>query len=253
MSSSMSQDQRTRVIALKFAGVCVDCGHTIEVGSKAHWEPGAKRVRCIVCPAPVADPFELLPVERIARGVAGRSARTEAARHRGPVKDAWSKGEEGEVTLGQMLDRKRLTDRDIEVLHDRAIPGSKANIDHIVVAASGVFVINAKKWSGKIEVKAPMIGKDRLLVGGRDRTKKVESVADEGKEVRLALDYDMPVRSALCFAEGQWASVWRTTWVNGVLVASPSGLLRRLSKRGQVAAGRRELVARQLADAFPEA
>ncbi len=37
------------------------------------------------------------------------------------------------------------------VLHDRRIPGSKANIDHIVVGPAGVFAIDTKRYTGKIE------------------------------------------------------------------------------------------------------
>lgn len=192
-----------RIIPLKYAGTCVDCSHEITVGTRAYWDPATSTVRCIVCPGPTPDPFDLAPVDRIARGVPGRSAGAEAAKrgkHRGQT---WRKGEEGEIALGRLLDRKSLTDRDIEVIHDRVIPGSKRNIDHIVVAASGVFVINAKKWSGKIEIKAPFLEKKRLIVGGRNRTNDVKKSLEEGKTVQARLDYDVPVSSALCFVEGE--------------------------------------------------
>ncbi|MEX0827237.1 MAG: nuclease-related domain-containing protein [Acidimicrobiia bacterium] len=224
----------------------------MEVGTKAHWDPAASTVRCIVCPAPVADPFDLVPIDRIRRGVAGRSAGAEAVKRGERRGQTWRKGEEGEIVLGGLLDRKREADRDIETLHDRIIPGSKRNIDHIVVAASGVFVINAKKWSGTIEIKAPFLEKKRLIVGGRNRKEDLEKAGEEGKIVKASLEYEVPVRSVLCFVEGDWASLFRTEWVNGVLVASPRGLIKRLGKKGPMAAGGRELIADQLARAFPE-
>jgi len=246
-----------RVIALRYPGTCVDCGHNLLPGTKAYWDKGASSLRCIVCPAPVADPFALPRTEAIAPGIPGRSAGVESEkrsrRANSRSTEAWLKGAEGEVALGTLLDEKLTADRDILVLHDRRIPGSKANIDHIVVAPCGVYVVNAKKWSGKIEVKAPLIGPDRLIVGGRDRTHHVDSVRDEGRRVKEVLRYDVPVRTALCFVDGQWASLWRSSWVNGTLVASPGGLLRKLGKNGPTAAGGREMIARQLAGEFPEA
>ncbi len=57
---------------------------------------------------------------------------------------AWASGAKGEVALGARLDKQ--TSESIAVLHDRRIPGTKANIDHIVVMAGGVFVVDAKRY-----------------------------------------------------------------------------------------------------------
>ena len=37
------------------------------------------------------------------------------------------------------------------VLHDRAVPGGRANIDHIAVVPSGVWVIDTKHYRGRLE------------------------------------------------------------------------------------------------------
>jgi len=55
---------------------------------------------------------------------------------------AWRQGFEGERLLAEGL-TKRVGDRAI-LLHDRRAPGTRENIDHIAVAASGVWVIEAK-------------------------------------------------------------------------------------------------------------
>ena len=55
---------------------------------------------------------------------------------------AWAYGANGERALGNLLDPLR--DEGLAVLHDRRIPGSKANIDHVVIAPWGVFVVDAK-------------------------------------------------------------------------------------------------------------
>src|SRR4051812_22725653 len=44
---------------------------------------------------------------------------------------AWAKGARGEELLGRGLDT--LSDRGVRTLHDRRIPRTKANIDHIAV------------------------------------------------------------------------------------------------------------------------
>ncbi len=64
------------------------------------------------------------------------------------------------------------------VLTDRRVPGTKSNIDHIVIAPSGVWIIDSKKWNGKIKYKAEsmMSVNMRLFVGGKDRTSAVESI-----------------------------------------------------------------------------
>jgi hypothetical protein len=37
------------------------------------------------------------------------------------------------------------------VLHDRRIPGRRSNIDHLVIARSGVWVVDTKRYRGKVE------------------------------------------------------------------------------------------------------
>ncbi|WP_245561710.1 nuclease-related domain-containing protein [Agromyces italicus] len=49
---------------------------------------------------------------------------------------AWSVGAAGEEVVGARLDA--IASEHIRVLHDRRIPGSRANIDHLVVTPGGV-------------------------------------------------------------------------------------------------------------------
>jgi hypothetical protein len=37
------------------------------------------------------------------------------------------------------------------VFHDLAVPDSPANVDHLVIGPSGVFVIDSKQWTGAIQ------------------------------------------------------------------------------------------------------
>ena len=58
-------------------------------------------------------------------------------------------------------------------LHDRSIPGTRANIDHLAVTRGAARVIDSKKWAGKIEkrlVGPPFVKEPHLYVRGRDRS-----------------------------------------------------------------------------------
>jgi hypothetical protein len=92
---------------------------------------------------------------------------------------AWAKGSEGERKLAAHL--LRTVGDSAVMLHDRRIPGSRANIDHLVVAASGIWIIDAKSYKGKVEQRD--VGKwlktdNRLYVNGHDQTKLVVALPD---------------------------------------------------------------------------
>jgi Nuclease-related domain len=55
----------------------------------------------------------------------------------------WERGSVGERKLAAALG---IIDRDdVIFLHDRRVPHTRGNIDHIVVAPSGVYVVDAKR------------------------------------------------------------------------------------------------------------
>ena len=61
---------------------------------------------------------------------------------------AWQRGAAGERHTARLLDR---LGRDGYVsFHDLAMPDSPANLDHLVVGPSGVFVIDSKQWRGQV-------------------------------------------------------------------------------------------------------
>jgi hypothetical protein len=65
---------------------------------------------------------------------------------------AWQRGAHGERQTARLLDR---LGRDGYVsLHDLAMPDSPANLDHLVVGSSGVFVIDSKQWTGQVHQSA---------------------------------------------------------------------------------------------------
>lgn len=66
-----------------------------------------------------------------------------------PTTVSWRKGYEGEVMTGKAL--QRLPEGYI-ALHDLRIPGSRANIDHLVVGPTGVFTVETKHYSSDVVI-----------------------------------------------------------------------------------------------------
>ncbi len=119
---------------------------------------------------------------------------------------AWDTGAIGEERLGQKLNE--LAGDTLGILHDRRIPGTRANIDHIAVTPSGVFVIDPKRYAGRptLRVEGGILRPrtEKLLVGGRDRTKLVDGVLKQVDVVRSIVGTDVPVTGVLCFIDADW-------------------------------------------------
>jgi hypothetical protein len=63
---------------------------------------------------------------------------------------AWRRGAAGERRTARLLDP--LERYGWAVLHDLAVPGSRANIDHLVIGPGGVFVIDSKQYRGRLQL-----------------------------------------------------------------------------------------------------
>jgi hypothetical protein len=99
--------------------------------------------------------------------------------------NAWAQGAAGEERVAEIL-HERSGERAV-LLHDRHVPRSRANIDHLAIAASGVWVIDAKRYKGKVEKRdvGGFFRTDvRLYVGGRDRTKTIAGLGWQVEAVR---------------------------------------------------------------------
>jgi hypothetical protein len=108
------------------------------------------------------------------------------------------KGGASEERVGAFLDRE-LADAAI-VLHDRRVSKSRANIDHILVARSGVWVVDSKLRNGRVKWHdvGPLWRTDlRLMVNGRDRTELVAATRRQIDVVASALRgraAELPIR-----------------------------------------------------------
>ncbi|WP_263731128.1 nuclease-related domain-containing protein [Cellulomonas sp. SG140] len=129
--------------------------------------------------------------EEAARGAAVDEAALERLRR---DQRNWAAGAEGERLVAQtltVLERHGWT-----ALHDVHWPGRpRANIDHIAIGPGGVVVIDAKHWSGTVELREGV-----LRQNGYARTGEVAGVADAAAAVTalLAPQHRSAVRAALC-------------------------------------------------------
>jgi hypothetical protein len=281
-----------RTIHLRYAGKCSECEATLPIGTRAWWDAETRTTACPACrsstdsarTAQDADasatasgrPDRPLP---IVTGEAGASARREYenrharreqrieqrwGRMAGVVKflsddpqstKAWAKGSEGEQRLAARL-TELVGDRAV-LLHDRKVPRTRGNIDHVAVAASGVWVIDTKNYKGQVEQRD--IGRwfktdNRLYVGGRDRTRIVDGLGWQVAAVRAALgETDVPVRAALCFVAAEWKLFAKPFQQDGVWVIWVKKLAELVAAPGPLTTEVVANIAQRLATALPAA
>jgi nuclease-like protein len=65
---------------------------------------------------------------------------------------AWRRGAVGERRTARLL--APLERHGWAILHDLAVPGSPANIDHLAIGPGGLFVIDSKQYRGRLQLDA---------------------------------------------------------------------------------------------------
>jgi hypothetical protein len=276
----------TNVMRLRYAGRCRTCGAALSVGAEAIYDRESKTVTCLACfpKESPGGPEIISPASSdVFAGVAGASARGEYER-RVAARDArireahpvvgglilamsddpqstkaWATGARGEERLGQRLDS--LVGGSVHVLHDRRIPRTRANIDHIVVCPSGVFVIDAKKYQGRpsLRVEGGLIRRrtEKLMVGSRDCTKLVDGGHKQVDLVKAALHSAdlgwIQVGGMLCFVEADWPMFGGDFTIAGLRVLWPRKAATYIGQPGNLDAPTAQHIYRTLAASFPAA
>lgn len=263
------------LITLRYASRCATCGRGLAKGERAEWDRERRVARCERCIAAG------LAVPEIDRGEAGGSARREWQRRHDRREEhvrqqwgrlsglvlavtddphstkAWAYGARGETELGAALDALR--DEGMAVLHDRRVPGTRANMDHLVICAAGVFVVDAKNYRGRPEIRdrGSWLSHDyRFVVGGRDKTSLVRGMAKQVDAVRAALAADLgdvPVIPAMCFVDSDWGLFPQPLRFGDVHIVWPRALGKLVRAGGPVALEQIAEIERQLALALPPA
>lgn len=166
---------------------------------------------------------------------------------------AWALGAAGEEVVAALLMRR--CNDSVILLHDRRIPGSRANIDHLAIAPSGVWVIDVKRYKGKVQVSKSIFGQAKLKIAGRDRSKLGTGLSRQVATVEHALadtQLPVPVSGALCFVDADLPLTRTLTFESHQLVY-PKALAKRLNAPGNLTDPEAHHVAEVLATQFPVA
>ena len=114
-----------------------------------------------------------------------------------------------------------------------------ADIDHLVVAPSGVWIVDTKHYQGRVERRD--VGgwhhpDHRLYVAGRHRTRLVTGMTNQIAAVADALGAaaGVAVCPVLCFTCGDWSLLAKPFDVGGVVVTWPKELCRRIARANRV-------------------
>ena len=264
---------------LRYAGTCTVCGDEIPKGARAVYSPAGRSVHHIVCPGLDRGAAGASAMREYERRKARDDARIEAKKQQ--VRDTfgdgfigkvatflavddsprrstsvWEQGAVGEERVAAQLDT--LAEVGVIALHDRRIPRTKANIDHLVVTPWGVWIIDAKRYLGKrpdIRTEGGLFGiggTDVLTVGGRKKDELVSGALWQVEQVRAVLGDEIAVRGMLCFVEADWPLIGGHFTVRGVRVTWPRRLAKELLRTTPPTVDVDE-VSRTLAATFPAA
>jgi hypothetical protein len=163
----------------------------------------------------------------------------------------WRRGAEGEVRTAERLAR-RLKGRGVVVLHDRRIPGRRANIDHLAVGPAGITVIDSKNYKGKVAIRG-----SKLFVNGHNRTKLVYGAKHQCDVVRRALAgsvfAEVPVDAALAWVDVNRLPMLRTLRLDGVLIDGTRKIVKHAARRGSLSIAEIDQLAALLNDELPPA
>jgi hypothetical protein len=173
---------------------------------------------------------------------------------------AWATGARGERVVATRL--ANASSKGVSAIHDRRIPGSRANIDHIAVGPAGIYVIDAKVAKGKVSAKTtgPLFnrGPVKLFVGGHERTKHVEGMDRQVEAVARALKESpwavgVPIKPMVVLVGAEWGWFPRPLGVRGVWIGWPKEMTRAVSRSGSVSPENVRRLTAVLAAQLPEA
>lgn len=137
--------------------------------------------------------------------------------------EAWRIGAVGEQMTGREL--TRLEKDGFRTLHDLRLPGSRANIDHVVIGPTGVFTVETKSYTGRV-----VIERTTVKHNGRRRDKIVPQALGQAAAVHAVLGVD--VVPIVCVHRAQISTGWfRKPVIDGVVFCSGRGLRKVLSGR----------------------
>ena len=178
----------TKLTTIPRPNTCTACAAPLTPETHAWWYGTAQSVTCAAC----------RPAGAVRLHADDPQTATDLAEAGG-----------GDIRLANRLDRD--LDGMATVLHDRRVPLSRGNIDHLVVAPSGIWIIDADHDDGTVvcrDVGGSRTNDDRLYVGDRDQSNLVSAMARQADAVQLAIEPigfgAVPIHGCLCFTNAEW-------------------------------------------------
>ncbi|HSL57255.1 MAG TPA: nuclease-related domain-containing protein, partial [Acidimicrobiales bacterium] len=117
------------------------------------------------------------------------------------------------------------------VLHDVAMPGSRANLDHVVVGPTGVFTVETKHYGANVDIQRGV---------ARSRGRSLDGVVRQAERQATAVTAIVGVEvTPLVVVHGAQVSVSpkrATPVVDGVMFCSTRRLVARITERPTVLA-----------------
>jgi len=233
-------------ISARRLSICEVCSKQIPKGAPLVWSRARSVVRCVECRDLPLPKTEKKRVSKVV-GVAGASAKKqyEARSKKDSSKveflhprlakllrvdnvdsattKKWKKGAEGEEEIGKAL-TKFIKKNGGLLLQDRAVPGTKKNIDHILIRENAVFVIDSKNFSGELTIKNAINKsevRELLYIKNYTQTKLVDKVKEQVEVVQKSLKsggFKVDTVGYLVFYGVEWPKDIKATQVDGVLL-----------------------------------
>ena len=130
-----------------------------------------------------SGPEPAAPAPGTGRGLFGRFGR---AMSRPTVSPPPRSGSPANVRPSAVSPLAGLIDHGYVVLDDRRVASARAEVDHLVVGPTGIFVVDRKPWGGQISA-----GAEQVYVDGRQRTGATDVVLRATAAVEDALGYEL--------------------------------------------------------------
>jgi hypothetical protein len=261
-----------KVMSLRRDAECI-CGFFVPKGTTAGWHRVERIVLCMSCLEPDEPAAPFVPIDI---GVPGGSLQRQyEARMNGyeerertlhPIIGGLrlllkrppqqilnlATGAEGERAVAAYLERK-VGDSVLLLYNRRLAPGKvQGDLDILAVAPSGIFLIDPKKYAGRIRVAR---AGDAFVVNGRRRTDLVDSMRRHVELVAAAVRSGplprAPIQAAYCFVNADLPLL--RAQVDGVPVMTPRSVAEVLRRPGPLDQAKREVLHADLAQRFPPA
>lgn len=273
-----------RVIRLRYPAACAGCGAELARSTEAAWDAASKTATCVPCMTGAQAEAVPEPTTSLAPPTGGVSAQREhdrrSAKRAASIRAAhprigglilalsddptstrvWAKGAEGERRVARRLNE--LTAEGTVVLHDRRIPRSKANIDHLVIGPTGVTIIDSKRYNGRVEVRSAGTlfrpGPNKLFVHGRDKTALLDGLGRQVTAIHAAAGELIAatgtmITPVLCFVDAEWGFLAKPYQLDGIHITWPKALMAQLRQPGPLTPDQVAALTERVSSTFPPA